>query len=73
MADVKKEKDVDTSHWKIVFSGLTATKVQLSQKFINDLGCQGISNCVDNSITHVVGKTLRPNERPSSYKTFQVV
>ena len=73
MADVKKEKDADTSHWKFVFSGLNAREINISKKFIDDLGCQGVSHCVDSSVTHVVVKTGENLQAQRTLKFLQAV
>ena len=74
-ADVKKEndEDVDTSQWKIVLSGLNARETNLSKKFFSYLACQGISNCVDSSVTHVVVKTGENLEAQRTLKFLQAV
>ena len=74
-ADVKKEndEDVDTSQWKIVLSGLNARETNLSKKFFSYLACQGISNCVDSSVTHVVVKTGDNLEAQRTLKFLQAV
>ena len=48
----------DTTNWKFVFSGVVDNNQKnLCLKFVNNLGCQGITNVVDSSVTHVVVMT----------------
>ena len=74
-ADVKKEHDddIDISQWKFVLSGLSVTNKKIAQQFIDDLGCQGISNSVDSSVTHVVVKTGDNLEAQRTLKFLQAV
>ena len=70
----KKEKDmVDTRQWKFVFSGLSSSNKKIAQQFVDDLGCQGISNSVDSSVTHVVVKTGENLEAQRTLKFLQAV
>ena len=70
----KMSNDVlDTSQWKFVFSGLSAQNRKIAQQFIDDLGCQGISNSVDSSVTHVVVKTGENLEAQRTLKFLQAV
>ena len=70
----KMSNDVlDTSQWKFVFSGLSAENMKIAQQFIDDLGCQGISNSVNSSVTHVVVKTEENLKAQRTLKFLQAV
>ena len=69
----KKKGLVDASKWKFVVSGLSASNKKIAQQFIDDLDCQGISNSVDSSVTHVVVKTGEDLEAQRTLKFLQAV
>ena len=74
IAEKTKIEDVlDTSQWKFVFSGLSTQNRKIAQQFIDDLGCHGISNSVDSSVTHVVVKTGDNLEAQRTLKFLQAV
>ena len=83
LSPVKEEEEIaeqtkmkyvlDTSQWKFVISGLSTQNRKIAQQFIDDLGCHGISNSVDSSVTHIVVKTGDNLEAQRTLKFLQAV